>query len=117
MANKRDLKKKVKLICEDLATECMFAADYVKGVDANEMYGIVGKIATLQENALNRISFSFDKTPSVFNNRHDYHKAKKAYFKKAYDSFREKFNNHMQDVVKEMNGALPQEVKDANKKA
>ncbi len=102
MANKRDLKKKVKLICEDLATECMFAADYVKGVDANEMYGIVGKIATLQENALNRISFSFDKTP---------------YFKKAYDSFREKFNNHMQDVVKEMNGALPQEVKDANKKA
>ena len=61
MANKRDLKKKVKLICEDLATECMFAADYVKGVDANEMYGIVGKIATLQENALNRISFSFDK--------------------------------------------------------
>ena len=46
MANKRDLKKKVKLICEDLATECMFAADYVKGVDANEMYGIVGKIAT-----------------------------------------------------------------------
>ena len=100
MANKRDLKKKVKLICEDLATECMFAADYVKGVDANEMYGIVGKIATLQENALNRISFSFDKTPSDFNNRHDYHKAKKAYLKKANEYFREKYNNQIKYVGK-----------------
>lgn len=117
MANKRDLKKQVKLICEDLATECMFAADYVKGVDENEMYGIVGKIATLQENALNRISFSFDKTPSDFSNMHDYHKAKKAYFKKAYNSFRDKFNTHVQEIVNKMNASLPQEVKDANKTA
>lgn len=117
MANKRDLKKQVKLVCEDLATECMFAADYVKGVDANEMYGIVGKIATLQENALNRISFSFDKTPSDFDNMHDYHKARKDYFKKAYGSFREKFSTHVNEIVKDMNAALPQEVKDANKNA
>lgn len=38
MANKRDLKKQVKYICGDLATECMLAAEYVKGVVPAEMH-------------------------------------------------------------------------------
>ena len=47
MANKRDLKKEVRYICGGLATECLLAADYVKGVDRNVMRAIVGKIAAL----------------------------------------------------------------------
>jgi hypothetical protein len=72
MANKRVLKKQVKLVCEDLATECMFAADYIDGVEAEAMYGIVGKIANLQSTALTHISFAFDKTPKDFENRKEY---------------------------------------------
>lgn len=117
MANKRDLKKLIRRICEDLATECMFAADYIKGVDAETMYGIVGKIASLQDNALSHASFAFDKVPSDFDSVRAYHSARTAYFRKAYDSLRDKFNAHVEDIVKEMNAALPAEVKEANKKS
>lgn len=116
MANKRELKKLIRYMCGDIATECLIAADYVKGVDPKEMRRIVGEIAALQENAIQHISFSFDKVPSDFANLHEYNKARSAYFKKAYASFRDKFNARIQEVVKEMNAALPQEVKDANRK-
>ena len=90
MANKRDLKKQVKYICGDLATECMLAAEYVKGVVPAEMHKIVAEIASLQTSAYN---------------------------KKAFAALREKFNNKVQEIVKQMNAALPQAVKDANKAA
>ena len=117
MANKRDLKKQIKIICEDIATECMFAADYVKDVDAETMYGIVGKIANLHQTALSHASFAFDKVPADFESMREYHKARASYFKKAYSSLRDKFNSHVQDIVKKMNAALPAQVKEANKKA
>lgn len=117
MANKRDLKKQIKRVCEDLATECMFAADYIRGVDAETMYGIIGKIAALQDNALSHASFAFDKVPGDYESKREYHNARAAYFNKAYTSFRKKFSGHVDDIVKEMNAALPTEVKEANKKA
>lgn len=117
MANKRDLKKEVRYICGGLATECLLAADYVKGVDRNVMRAIVGKIAALQANALQGVSFSFDKVASDFDSVADYNKERRAYYKAAFDSFRKKFNTRVQEIVKEMNAALPQEIKDANKEA
>lgn len=117
MANIRDLKKEVRYVCGDLAAECLMARTFVKGIDRNRMEEIVGEIASLQENALNRMAFSFDKTPSDFTSISEYRKARRAYFKTAYKSFREKFDGHVNDIVREMNAALPQEVKDANKKA
>lgn len=116
MANKRDLKKQITYICGDVATECLIAADYVKGVDAGKMREIVCKLALLQENALKSASFAFDKVPGEFASRQEYNKARAAYFKTAYGSLRDKFNNRILEIVKEMNAALPQEVKDANKR-
>lgn len=117
MANKRNLKKSVRRICSDIATECMITAEYVKGIDPRTMYAIVDKVASLQENALKSISFSFYKVPSDFVNRHEYNKARNDYFKKAFASFRQKLSNHVNDIVKEMNESLPAEVKKANIKA
>ncbi len=117
MANIRDLKKEVRYVCGDLAAECLMARTFIKGIDRDRMEEIVGEIAALQELALNRITFSFDKIPSDFATGSEYRKARSAYFKKAYKSFREKFDGHVNDIVRKMNAALPQEVKDANKKA
>ncbi len=116
MANKRDLKKQIRYICGDLAAECLIAGEYVDGIDRKSMRAIVCKIATLQQDALQRCSFSFDKVPSDFNNLKEYHVARKAYFKQAYNTLREKFNKHVLDIVKDMNAAVPKEVKEANKK-
>ncbi len=116
MANIRDLKKEVRYVCGDLAVECLMARSYIKGVDSARMEAIVGDIAALQQTALSRVTFSFDKIPSDFESGREYRRARRAYFKKAYKSFREKFEGHVTDIVREMNAALPQEVKDANKK-
>lgn len=116
MANKRDLKKQISSICGDIATECLIAAEYVKGINKDEMRNIVCKLALLQENALKNVSFAFDKVPGDFSSRNEYKKARAAYFKKAFAAHREKFNTRIQEIVKEMNAALPQEAKDANKR-
>lgn len=117
MANKRSLKKLVNHVCVDIATECLIASEYVKGVDASQMDAIITKVADLQTNALANISFAFDKIPSEFANLQEYNKAKNVYFRKAYKSFTKKFYEKVNEIVKEMNQAIPEEVKAANKKA
>lgn len=115
MANKRDLKKQIKYICGDLATECIMAAEYVAGVDGKVMRQIVVDIALLQENALQNTSFSFDKIPSDFANRKEYNAAREKYYRTAFKVFHEKFMTRIQDIVKSMNAALPDSVKENNK--
>lgn len=115
MANKRNLKKQIKYVCGDIATDCLIAGNYVKGVDTATMRELVGKLASLQDNTLKNISFAFDKAPRDFADRHAYNKARAAYFRTAFKSLRDKFNSRIQDIIREMNAALPQEVKDANK--
>ncbi|MFH8143180.1 MAG: hypothetical protein K1V88_07135 [Muribaculaceae bacterium] len=117
MANKRELKKEIKYVCGDLAAECLLAKNFVKGVDAKAMTEIITRIADLQISALNKVTFSFDKLPADFETGAAYRKARKEYFKKAFASLREKFYDKVNAIVKEMNAALPQEVKDNNKKA
>jgi len=116
MANKRNLKKQVRYICGDLATECLIAAEYVKDIDKEKMRDIVARIAVLQENALKNISFSFDKVPSDFTSLKDYNTARAKYFRQAFHAYHSKFNSRVMEIVKEMNAALPAEAKEANKK-
>ncbi len=116
MANIRELKKEVRYVCGDLAVECLMARSCIEGIDSARMEAIVGEIADLQQTSLSRVTFNFDKIPSDFASGREYRTARRAYFKKAYRSFREKFEEHVTDIVREMNATLPQEVKDANKK-
>ncbi len=114
MANKRDLKKMVNYVCADIATECLIASEYVKGVDAAKMDAVIAKLADIQTLALSNIAFSFDAVRSDFANPKDYNKAKSAYFHRAYQSLKQKFHEKVNEVVKDMNQALPEEVKAAN---
>lgn len=117
MANKRELKKEIRYVCGDLAAECLLAKNFVKGVDKKAMNEIIAKIADLQVSALNNVTFSFDKLPHDFDSGYGYRKARAAYFKKAFASLRGKFYDKVNEIVKEMNAAVPQEVRDNNKKA
>lgn len=117
MANKRTLKKEIKYVCGDLAAECLLAKNFVRGVDAKVMTEIITEIADLQVSALGHSTFSFDKFPRDFESGQAYRKARSFYFRKAYGSLRGKFYDKVNAIVKEMNAALPQEVKDNNRKA
>ena len=115
MANKRQLKKQIKYVCGDLATELLIASHALKGFDRQEVSRIVGHIAELQQGALKHASFAFDKSHKSFESCADYNKARAAYNRQAFKKLTDEFNEKVAAIVKEMNAAMPQAVKDANK--
>ena len=115
MATLRDLKKEIRYVCGDLAAECLIARSFIKGADKKKLNDLVIKIANLQSTALANTDFSFDKQPADFDTTHAYRKARHSYFKAAFKSLREKFYNHANDIVHEMNSALPAPAREAKK--
>lgn len=117
MSNKRLLKKEIRNICGALAGECIIAKWAVEGINPEAMNEIVYKVAELQETSLRRISVAFDRTPSSFADKKEYEKAKNAYFKSAFKALKNDFNKSIDEIIKEMNAALPAAQKEANKAA
>lgn len=115
MANLRDLKKEVRYVCGDLAAECMIADTFIKDVDRKKMKELVVEIADLQNNALAGIDFAFDRKPTDFETSRAYSAARASYYRKAFKSFREKFYNRVNEIVHQMNGALPTKASEAKK--
>ena len=114
MANKRQLKKRVRYACGDMAAELLVASHCLKGFDRADVVRIVNEIASLQETTLANASFAFDKNRAAFDTPEAYRKARHAYFKAAYKKLDDEFMAKMAEIVKEMNAAMPQAVKDAN---
>lgn len=118
MASKRDLKKYIKYTCADIAGECVFAMNFFVGIECDKMENIIIKAAYLQTETIDKVSVSYDKTLKSFNgNAFEYHKARKAYFKECYKSLRKELAEAVNALVNEMNSALSQEQKAANKAA
>lgn len=107
MANKRQLKKQIHAVCGDIAAECAIAIDAIPGIDTKKMTENIRDIAVLQINTLSNISFAFDKTPSDFESKADYRKALHAYNKAAFTRLRIEFNEHLTQIVHNMNASLP----------
>lgn len=117
MANKRELKKEIRKVCGDIAAECLLAKYLIKGADGKALNAVINDVADLQISAVDNVTFSFDKLPHDFENRAEYNTARHTYFAKAYASLRAKFYGKVNEIVKNMNAAIPQEARDAVKKA
>ena len=118
MANKRDLKKYIKIVCGDIVGECIFAKLYFDGADAEKMDNIIVRTAILQTTTIDKVSVSFDKNLKSFDgDAKAYKKAHKAYFKECYKQLHEQLNDEVNAIVAEMNRAISQEQKNANKDA
>ncbi|ANU63655.1 hypothetical protein [Muribaculum intestinale] len=114
MANKRNLKKAVKAVCGNIAGECIIARNLIPGIDADKMNKTVIDIADLQYQTIANVSFSFDKGKKAFENAHDYKVARDKYFRKAYTKLTSDFNKGIEEIVAQMNEALPAAQKEAN---
>ena len=68
MANKRNLKKAIRYACGDMAGQCIIAESVLQGADIEKWDNVILNIAMLQEEAVNRVTVSFDKTPKDFAN-------------------------------------------------
>ncbi len=115
MSSKRNLKKRVRYMCGDIAAECIIAKTVVPGIDPDTMSALVVKIACLQEQTLQKLSFAYDKVAADFEHMAAYRKARHEYMAKAYRSLKGEFNKQVAAIVNEMNAALPQAQKDLNK--
>lgn len=107
MANKRQLKKQVRYICGDVAAECAMAKYLIDGVNRETLNEALRHVAALQEQTLARVSSNFDKVPRDFESKKEYGKARHQFYTKAFTSLRADFNTRLQEIVKEMNSALP----------
>lgn len=56
MANKRNLKKELNFITEELFSECLFIKFYIKDVNTEKADALLSKIANTQETFSSRIS-------------------------------------------------------------
>jgi len=115
MANKRDLKKVIRAMCGDIASECVLACHFVPDIDSDKMKAIVLEVADLQCDTLENVSFSFDKSECSFDNAHLYHEERRKYFKKGYGKLRADFYAAVAAIVNKMNAALPEKQKELNK--
>ncbi|MEF9924435.1 MAG: hypothetical protein RR854_07670, partial [Muribaculaceae bacterium] len=116
--NKRSLKKGIKYVIGDIAGECLFTEQVLENIDAVKVSEIILKLAELQEDALQKVSVSYEKAPKTFDGTvKEYNKAKCAYYKKCYSTLMAEFNEGIKDVIKDMNALIPAVQKEANKKA
>ena len=83
MANRRDLKKQINLICEELFVDFVAASLYGNAPNRFETETILHSIAKLQKNYISRISHQEPGMPA------------KVYFK----DLKEKFNKEVSEIV------------------
>lgn len=107
MANKRNLKKHIAEVCGELAAECIVASNLIKGVDTEKMDNLVVKIAMLQDSSMRHVGVDFDKVPRDFDSAKTYRHARNAYYRAAYRSLLDSFRKSVEEIVNEMNTALP----------
>lgn len=117
MANKRELKKFIRNTCGALALDMILAKESFKQIDRKAVHDVIVAAARLQGKTLRRVQFSFDRSPKSFDDYKSYKKARAEYYRQAYATLLADFNTEVGEIVKEMNAALPEEVRKAIKEA
>jgi F0F1-type ATP synthase membrane subunit b/b' len=79
------------------------------------MDNIIFEIADLQFVTLDNVTFGYDKVKSSFADAHEYKQERAKYYRKAYNKLLSDFRAGVNDIVAQMNDALPQKQKDLNK--
>lgn len=112
MSSKRQLKKRINAICNDLANDIQHAAYLYPGMDEEKALTLLTDIATLKIDSLSKVTFAYDKCAKEFDTKHAYHKARHAYKAAAYAKLRKEFADKAFEIVKRMNELVPADVRE-----
>lgn len=115
MSSIRKFKKQVRYACGDLAGETLVASYYINGFAREDADRIICEAAALQSDTLAKCKFYFDKVCRDYADKAAYRRARRAYFKAAFATLHKNFRERMEQIVSDMNKALPTEAKEANK--
>ena len=117
MANKRELKKFIRNTCGAVALDMVLARESFPQIDSKAVREVVLDAARLQTQTLRKVSVVFDRTPAQFDDLAAYHKARHAFYAEAYAKLLDEFDKELEEIVKKMNAALPEDVRKAIKEA
>ena len=107
MANKRNLKKAIRYACGDMVGQCIIAESVLQGADIEKWDNVILNIAMLQEEAINRVTVSYDRTRKDFANGREYKKARRNYFKQVEKAINDYMKTEAGKVAAEMNALTP----------
>lgn len=112
MANLRYLKKRIDIVCEDLATDALIAqALFPEKINEDSINAIINEIAALQEDTHALVKITFDKGRKEFEHEGAYRRARRTYFKVAYEKLNKEFVDRAIAIVDQLNEVVPEEVR------
>lgn len=108
MANLRDLKKHVRIVCGDLAGDALLAAAiFPEKVDSERINSIINEIAALQEDTIALMSINFDRGRRDFVSPKEYRKERRKYFEVAFKKLEKDFLDRAIEIVNQLNDSVP----------
>lgn len=111
MANKKNFKKSVNIVCNGLVNDMMMAYYSVKEADMEKIDNAIVMVLTSAEKAVVMTNVKFDKTAKAFADKKSYNTAKAKFFATVYNKAKEEFRKGLNDALKVYNEAFPAEVR------
>lgn len=116
MANKREFKKYAEALGAS-ACEAMMVTYYnQKDADKEAIEKAIAKVIAATAAAKSNADVTFDKGHKAFADLKEYSAAKKAFFKQLFVKINNDFNKEIDEAVKIFNAAIPESVKEEQKK-
>lgn len=115
MANKREFKKFATALGANVCEDIMINYYSIEGIDRKMAEESVGKVLAAVENATSRANVFFDKGARAFEDRKEYSRAKRAFFKDLFEKINKDFISEIDEALKMFNSSVPAEVKAHNK--
>lgn len=115
MANKRDFRKYVGIVVNDICQDMMMAYYNIENADVNAIDEAIIDVLKAGEIALAQSNVKFDKTRKAFANPKEYNTEKSKFHRIVYTKIHKEMNEAIGEALKKFNSAIPQEVKDQNK--
>lgn len=116
MANKREFKKYVEAVGASACNEMMDSFYTVEGINKDQVSKAIEKVIGATAAARANANVFFDKGVKAFASNKEYSKAKKEFFVKLFDKINSDFSNELDEALKLFNAAIPEGVKESNKK-
>lgn len=105
MAKKRDLKKFVQNLSENVVVNVLPHAVHAGLITEERAHELIKEISVAQAQTLARLSVAFDKRMREFGSKADFHKAKAVYFKEVCSKAYTDFVGKIQSILSEVNKA------------
>lgn len=115
MANKRDFRKYVGNVVNNICQDMMIAYYNIENIDLNAIDEAIIDILKAGEFALAQSNVKFDRSIKSFNSPIEYSKEKAKFYRTVYNKIHKEFVEAIANALKKFNTAIPQEVKDRNK--